>query len=205
MSPVSATLAAVRRLLLPLLAVALTACGGSAVPAHAVTATGGPRATSAPTLPPAPATPLAADVPVPSDAQDAVVVSVSDGDTVHLRGVGTGPLSRQDTRVRLLLINAPEVFSEVQCYGPEATARTTQLLPRGAQVRVQADAEARDKYGRPLLHVWTADGVEVGEELVAEGYARVLQIDPNRRYLAQFRRQEQQAKAAGRGLWGACR
>jgi micrococcal nuclease len=176
----------VHRFALPLLALAvLTAgCGGSS-----------PR-------PPA-ASPAA--LPAPAGAQEAVVVSVADGDTVHLRGRGVGPVPAASTRVRLLLVDTPEVFGRTDCYGPEASARTKQLLPPGTSVRVQGDTEARDRYGRLLLHVWRPDGVSVGERLVSEGYARVLQVDPNRRYLDAFRSEEAQAKRAGRGLWAACR
>jgi endonuclease YncB( thermonuclease family) len=148
---------------------------------------------------------LADGLPVPDDAQTAVVVSVTDGDTVRLRGRGTGPLPGDSTRVRLLLVDTPEVRDDAECFGPEASARTEQLLPRGATVRVQADADPEDRFGRLLLHVWTEDGVNVGEALVSEGYATVLQIDPNRRYLERFEQRERGAKDDERGLWSACR
>lgn len=143
-------------------------------------------------------------LPVPGSAQPAVVVRVSDGDTVRLRGRGAGPLPGDSTRVRLLLVDTPEVFDAVQCYGPEASARTRELLPEGSAVRVEADRDPTDRYGRALLQVWNARGVNVGLALVAEGYARVLQVDPNRTHLEQFELAEQQARAAGRGLWSAC-
>ncbi|HVM27819.1 MAG TPA: thermonuclease family protein [Mycobacteriales bacterium] len=143
-------------------------------------------------------------LPVPTDAQTAVVVSVTDGDTVRLRGRGTGPVPGESTRVRILLVDTPEVHQEVECFGPEASARAEQLVPPGSTVRVQADADAEDRFGRLLLHVWNAEGVNLGEALVAEGYATVRQIDPNRRYLEQFEAREQEARRAGRGLWSAC-
>ena len=70
-------------------------------------------------------------------------------------------------------------------------------------MRVEADRDPEDRFGRSLLHVW-ADGVNVGEALVREGFATVLQLDPNERYLGQFERAERQARDAGRGLWSAC-
>ena len=190
------TLRQVPRLVAPLLTLAvLTAgCGGSS----------SPRATTPPPAAPGAAAPMPGALPVPAGAQEAVVVSVSDGDTVRLRGRGVGPVPSGSTRVRLLLIDTPEVFGHTDCYGPEASARTKQLLPPGTHVRVQGDTEARDRYGRLLLHVWAPDGVSVGERLVSEGYARLLQIDPNRRYLDVFRGEQAQARSAGRGLWAAC-
>ena len=147
--------------------------------------------------------PASAAVPVPPDAQAAVVVRPVDGDTVVLRARGTGPLRREE-RVRLLLVDAPEVFDEPECFGAEAAERAQELLPRGAQVRVAADRQLRDRFDRPLLHVWTGDGAHVGEVLLREGYATVLHLRPNDRYLPELRAAEQQARAAGRGLWSRC-
>jgi len=141
---------------------------------------------------------------VPDGAQEAVVVRVSDGDTLRLRGRGTGPVPGDSTRVRVLLVDTPETQEQVECFGPEAAARTAELLPEGSLVRVEADRDPQDRFGRLLLHVWNADGVNVGEALVAEGYATVLQIDPNERYLDVFAAREDAARAEGRGLWGAC-
>lgn len=146
----------------------------------------------------------AGTVAVPAQAQEAVVVRVTDGDTVVLRGRGAGPLDGEPTRVRVLLVDTPEVRDEPECYGEQAAARTEQLLPRGASVRVLADRDPTDRFGRALLHVWTDDGRNLGELLLAEGLATVLQIDPNRLYLEQFQAQETEAREKGRGLWSAC-
>jgi micrococcal nuclease len=142
---------------------------------------------------------------VPKQAQEATVVRVVDGDTVRLRGRGAGPLPADTTRVRVLLIDTPEVHEQRECFGEEAFDRARELLPEGSRVRVEADRDPEDRFGRALLHVWNADGVNVGEALVREGYAEVLQIDPNRRYLDAFEQAEEQARDAGRGLWGGCR
>ena len=152
--------------------------------------------------PPAPAE---AGIPVPADAQEAVVVRLVDGDTLRLRGRGTGPLPPESTRVRVLLVDTPETQQEQECFGEQAAARAAELLPAGASVRVQADRDPEDRFGRALLHVWNADGVNVGEALVREGYATVLQLDPNELYLDRFEAAEDEAREAGRGLWSACR
>jgi micrococcal nuclease len=180
-----------------LLVVAVLAAGGCAMP-------------EAPPLRPAESRPSPADLsdPLrpPDRTQEAVVVRITDGDTVRLRGRGVGPVQGTNERVRLLLIDTPEVHDGVEeCFGPEATRRLEQLVPTGTTVRVEADRDPEDRFGRLLLHLWTDDGVNVGEALVAEGYATVLQIDPNRRYLERFEAREAEARAAGRGLWSACR
>jgi micrococcal nuclease len=150
------------------------------------------------------ADPVAA-LPVPADAQEATVVRGVDGDTVVLRGRGVGPLPAEPTKVRVLLIDTPEVFDGQQCFGPEAADRTAALLPDGARVRVQADQDQRDRFDRVLLHVWNDAGVHVGADLLRGGYATVLFVRPNDRYLAELQAVEQAARAAGRGLWSACR
>jgi endonuclease YncB( thermonuclease family) len=40
---------------------------------------------------------------------------------------------------------------------------------------------------------------------VREGFAEVLQLAPNELYLEQFEAAEDEARAARRGLWSACR
>ena len=156
-----------------------------------------------------PAAPSAAtgesSVPVPAAAQAATVVRAVDGDTVVLRGRGAGPLRAEATKVRLLLIDTPEVFERPECFGEQAAERTAELLPDGAQVRVEADRDPTDRFGRTLLHVWTEDGVHVGSELVRSGHATVLFLEPNDRYLDAMRTAERDARQAGRGLWSACR
>lgn len=149
--------------------------------------------------------PVAGELPVPADAQEATVVRGVDGDTVVLRGRGVGPLPAEPTKVRLLLIDTPEVFGDAECYGGEAAGRAAALLPDGTTVRVEADRDERDRYDRVLLHVWTAAGVHVGADLLRGGYASVQHVEPNDRYLEQLEAVEAEARTAGRGLWSACR
>jgi micrococcal nuclease len=143
-------------------------------------------------------------LPVPAGAQEATVVRGVDGDTVVLRGRGAGPLPAEPTRVRILLIDTPEVVDGPECFGEQAAERTSALLPEGARVRVEADRQPRDRFDRALLHVWDADGVHVGAELLRGGHATVLFLRPNDRYLDQLRAVESEAREAGRGLWSAC-
>lgn len=153
---------------------------------------------------PAPAA-VATDLRVPADAQEATVVRVVDGDTLQLRGRGVGPLPAERTRVRLLLVDTPEVHTEQECFGEQASDRAAELLPEGSTVRVEADRDPTDRFDRALLHVWNSEGVNVGEALVREGFAEVLVVEPNDRYLDVFETAEEQARQAGRGLWSACR
>lgn len=129
---------------------------------------------------------------------------VSDGDTLVLRGIGVGPVPAVPTKVRLLEIDTPEVQPTPDCFGEEAADRLEELVPKGSRVRVEADRDLHDRYGRVLLYLWTEDGVSVEEVLLREGYARVLYVRPNDKHLDHFRAVEAQARTERRGLWGAC-
>ena len=135
---------------------------------------------------------------------DATIVRVVDGDTVVARSRGF------DTPVRLLGIDTPETHrpaTPVQCWGPEASARTARLLPPGTAVRLVTDPgqDTRDRYARLLAYVYRGDrATSVNLALVATGYARAYVYDRSRpfRYAAAYLRAESRARAARRGLWG---
>ncbi|CAK9062580.1 unnamed protein product [Durusdinium trenchii] len=115
-------------------------------------------------------------------------------------------------RCRLIGVNTPETVAPRQkageppdCYGPEASAFTKGLFPPGTKVKVELDAEPVDKYGRQLVYLYRSkDGLFLNAELVKQGAARRYKVAPNVKYDAKFVELEKDAKAAGRGLWGAC-
>lgn len=165
-------------------------------------------------VPPDPADPLAEPAPstaqpipgIPSDAFEMTVESVHDGDT--LRPSVSEPNAvvsdTGSTRVRLIGLDTPEISSDLQCWGAEATARLDGLLPSGTTVWVAPDLEVLDRYGRHLLYVWTPDGRFVNAELVAEGNGTVMIFAPNTEHEPLFRALEAEAVSAGRGVWGSC-
>ncbi len=130
----------------------------------------------------------------------ATVVHAVDGDTIVAR-LDDGRVEK----IRLLGADTPEVVDPrkpVQCYGPEASAFTKSRLD-GRRVLLELDAEARDKYGRLLAYV-IVDGRRFDDELLERGYARLLVIPPNGAHARAMLREELAARAARRGLWGAC-
>lgn len=152
---------------------------------------------------------LAGPVPdgVPARSEPAVVVRIVDGDTVMLRSDGDGLVSADATRVRLLEIDTPESVvpdQPVECYGPESTKALEDLLPVGSQVSVLPDRELMDPYDRMLLYLWNDDGEFVNLEMVRSGAAEAVLFEPNDRYIELLRRAERKARAASRGMWGAC-
>jgi micrococcal nuclease len=137
----------------------------------------------------------------PGAAQIGHVVRVVDGDTVRVR------LAGGTERVRLIGIDTPETVkpdTPVQCYGRAASAEAHRLLD-GRDVRLVADVESRDRYGRLLAYVYRRpDMLFVNAELARRGFARQLTVPPNVRHADEFRRLVAEARAAGRGLWRAC-
>jgi micrococcal nuclease len=130
------------------------------------------------------------------------VVRVVDGDTIHVEVDG------RREKVRYIGVDTPESVkpgAPVQCFAKRASAFNKHLVA-GQRVRLVADAEARDRYGRLLAYVYRAsDGLFINATLVRRGYAHTLTIPPNVAHAGEFRRLASAARRAGRGLWSACR
>ena len=136
-------------------------------------------------------------------AATAVVLKVVDGDTIDVRDDIRGRL-----RIRVLGIDTPETKKPgytVGCFGTEATAFAKANL-LGQQVAVQPDPtqDRTDRYGRTLAYLVRADGWDYSVEVVRAGMALsyVFGGNPVERYPAVVAA-EQEARNAGRGLWGA--
>lgn len=124
------------------------------------------------------------------------VVTVADGDTLS---VSTGQ------RVRLVQIDTPE-FGTGECYSRAAAKELRRLAPVGTAVRLEADPrlDQVDRYGRLLRYLWKG-GVNVNQELVRRGAATVWFYGGDRgKYASRLLAAQAEARAAKRGLWGAC-
>ncbi len=129
----------------------------------------------------------------------AKVTRVIDGDTieVNLRG--------ESEDVRYIGIDTPETVkpgTPVQCFGPEASERNHELV-EGRTVRLEFDRERRDVYGRLLAYVFV-DTRFINAELVRDGFARTLEIEPNTSRAGRLAELAARAGEQGDGLWGAC-
>lgn len=141
--------------------------------------------------------------PVPAGAFLARVVRVVDGDTfVAVVAGGRGPV-----RVRVIGADTPETVrpgTPVRCYGPQASAFTKHLLPRGSWVRAAHEPGGdTDRYGRQLWDVWLPDGRFLESVLVASGAARAYPFPPQVEHAGLLAALQRQAQATHRGLWGA--
>ncbi|MDN5348388.1 MAG: micrococcal nuclease [Clostridia bacterium] len=137
----------------------------------------------------------------------AAVTSVVDGDTVYAR-LQNG----KEEKVRFIGVDTPESTREVEPYGKEAAVYTKKRLD-GKKVYLELDVGERDKYGRLLAYVWLEQPKDNSEaevrakmfnaELLLNGYAQVMTVPPNVKYADLMAKLQQEAREAGKGLWGA--
>ena len=130
------------------------------------------------------------------------VVRTVDGDTIRVDRDG------EEIVVRLIGIDTPETVAQdrpIECFGPEATARTAQLV-EGKQVWLEYDEVSgmTDKYDRTLAYVWLTTDLMLNEQLVREGFAEEYTYSEGARYQAQMVQAEGEARASRAGLWSAC-
>lgn len=136
---------------------------------------------------------------------EGLVTRVIDGDTIEVRTAG------RSNRVRLIGVDTPEVGRPL---ASEATAFTRRWL-EGREVWLEDDVQLRDRYSRRLAYVWlerpqNQSLAEVRVKMfnaiiVAEGYAQLMTIPPNVRYVEIFRVLQTEARENGRGLWQGTR
>ncbi|MFQ5441687.1 MAG: thermonuclease family protein [Thermodesulfobacteriota bacterium] len=124
-------------------------------------------------------------------ARSAYVIKVVDGDTVILAGGET---------VRYIGIDTPEFGEPFYLEAKEMNGS----LVKGSKVRlIECRGEKLDRYGRTLAWVYV-DGRFVNGELLREGLAKALIIPPcGLERLREVRALEEEAKRAGKGIWGA--
>jgi micrococcal nuclease len=148
----------------------------------------------------------------PHGLPTATVEHVSDGDTVRLRFS-----SGRRERTRLIGLDAPEANENeklardvtrtgrdratILALGRQASAFARRLLPVGTVVEVEEDLTPRDRRGRLLAYVWTAEGAMANLVILREGYAQLLTVRPNTKYQTTFIACQREAREAGRGLW----
>ncbi len=124
------------------------------------------------------------------------VAWVYDGDTLRLK---------DGRKIRLIGMNAPEVAhhkKKGQPYGREATEKLRQLLKSvNYKVRLETDLQKRDRYKRYLVHVFLADGTDLSQWMLQNGWASLMIFPPNTRYIGMYRKAEQSAQKMKRHIW----
>ena len=142
---------------------------------------------------------------LPPDTERAMVVHVSDGDTVLVEMNGS------TERVRYVGLDAPEIAhpdekTEAECGGDHARDANLELVA-GREVALERDVSDRDRFGRLLRHVWVADSGDwllVGERLIESGAVEARTYRPDISRDAEFDAAERRARESGLGIWGSC-
>lgn len=140
----------------------------------------------------------------------AKIVAVSDGDTVTAR------IDNKDYKVRMIGVDTPETVhpsKPVAFYGKEASDFTKKKLT-GKTVYLEKDVSERDKYNRSLRYVWTnlpenpqnPSFEDVRDKmfngiLLREGYANLLTLPPDVKYLDHFKKIAKTAESQELGLY----
>jgi micrococcal nuclease len=134
----------------------------------------------------------------------AEVVDHVDGDTIRVRIPSPpGELNIVET-IRLIGVDTPETVHPnrpVERFGKEASAFTRQAL-LNKTVYLAFDWDLRDRYGRLLAYIYTADGDCFNAVLIRQGYGHAYTRYPFQ-FMEEFRALEQDARTAKRGLWGS--
>jgi micrococcal nuclease len=128
-----------------------------------------------------------------------MVSKVIDGDTIIVEMEG------QSETVRLLGIDTPEVdpqYNPIECYGRQATTATKdKVLDQTVSLETDTTQGKRDKFDRILAYVFLADGTNLNEYLVVEGFAKEYTYNKAYKYQTAFKQSEQEARNLQKGLW----
>ena len=118
-------------------------------------------------------------------------VRVVDGDTL----VVSGPDG--EVTVRIVGINTPE---SGECFADEASDALAELVA-GEELVLVTDRSDVDDFGRALRYVETTEGVDVGAELVAGGFAIARRYPPDDARADVYADLQRDAQREQRGLW----
>lgn len=136
---------------------------------------------------------LASPTVQPADGARAQVLSVIDGDTIEVE------LGGREYRLRYIGVDSPE---RDEPYYEEALAFNRELVADQTVILVQ-DVSETDQYGRLLRYVYGEDGTFVNGELIRNGMARLVTFPPDVAQTEYLREVQDQARAAGAGMWGS--
>jgi len=126
------------------------------------------------------------------------VTKVVDGDTIEIQGGKRIRYIGIDTPERMMRKNDRWIYRPMP-FAEEAKAYNTRMV-LGKKVRLEMDIEHQDRYGRVLAYVFL-DETFINEEMIRHGYAHLLTIPPNVKYVERFKKALKEAKREKNGLW----
>lgn len=125
------------------------------------------------------------------------VIKVVDGDTLIIDYDG------ENRYVRFIGIDTPESVNPDETKNTEegkiASDYTKSIITD--KIYLEYDIQKEDKYGRLLAYVYLNDGTFLNEKIILEGYAYILTVVPNVKYMLKFKNAFDDARDNQRGLW----
>jgi micrococcal nuclease len=128
------------------------------------------------------------------DGRWVMVQKAVDGDTLRL----------QDGRsVRLVGIDAPEIDHEKGNHQHMALEawRFVSKLTNGKRIRLEKDQSEHDSYGRILAYAFDSTGQMLNQQIVANGFAHVLYLQPDVKAYETLLGAQRQAMTNQQGKW----
>jgi endonuclease YncB( thermonuclease family) len=127
----------------------------------------------------------------------ASITKVLDGDTVEAQ-LDDG----RHLTVQLIGIDAPETSD---CGGKSAASRLRQLA-QGKRVSLVIDSTqgSTDSAGRALFYADRSDGVDVGEQMLRGGWAKVFVADADFQRISKYRTAQRASRKKSNGVWARC-
>jgi micrococcal nuclease len=140
-----------------------------------------------------------------------LVRKVIDGDTieaeihgarqrVRLIGLDT-PESHDNKRARAITDRYNTPIADILADGIAATHYTRALFEGACPCTIEFDVDRHDRYGRLLGYIYDKSSQMINEKILSDGYAYLLTVPPNVRYVARFKRAFGEARERRRGLW----
>lgn len=134
----------------------------------------------------------------------AKVTRVIDGDTIDV------VIKNKIERVRFIGVNCPESTTRLEPYGKEASNFTRKNL-LNKTVYLELDVQTYDKYNRLLAYIWLSTPIKITEQeirkkmfnaiLLLEGFAQIMTVPPNIKYVDYFIKFQREAREKQKGLW----
>lgn len=129
----------------------------------------------------------------PQEPQQAKVIDVVDGDTIHVQIDGS------TYTIRYIGIDTPESTTQVEPYGKEASQKNAELVS-GQDVTLYRDTSETDQFDRLLRFVFVGNTF-INYELVKQGYAKSFRYPPDTSCADLFDQAQNEASTIGVGMW----
>lgn len=142
--------------------------------------------------------------------QEVTLEYVKDGDTISVKESDGNVITVRLIGIDALESVAPENYTEKTGkenneYGEKASEHLKELLSSTGVLYLEFDAERVDQYDRVLAYVYLTDSGSIEDmvnaKMLSDGYAIIMEIEPNTKYADRFLTLKKNAEKQGIGLW----